>query len=500
MNAKKTRRDDSADLRRRAEEMAREKASRMPGNLDTLSPGEVKKALHELQVHQIELEMQNEELRRAREELETSQARYFDLYDLAPVSYFLLSEQGVILEANLTAATQLEMARSTLVKQPLCLFILPEDQDIYYLLCKQLFATGAPQTCEVRMVRKDAALFWTRLGATLSQDADGAMVCRVVVSDITEHKRADEALQQAHDKLEQRVTARTKELLKANEELRAEIAERKQAEEALKESESTLRNMAEQLVDVLFVTDDSGFITFISPSVMQMFGWKPEDIVGRSFIELLPESEISAIVAQLKHVLASGQPTQTLPLVMKRKDESTFPAELKSSVLRKDGRTAGTIGMIRDITERKWVEKELQESEDRYRNQMESINDVAYSIDSGGEITYISPVVKDVLGYEPEEMTGKDFLGFVHSEDRCHLKRKFPELREGVLSHHEVRLIGKSGEIKRVRMLTSPIMEIEGFAGGRGVLINIIEHKLAEKEKRSPEERLQRAEKREARG
>ena len=124
---------------------SRRKSRRDAGKPGGASPEETRRALHELQVHQIELEMQNEELRRTQEELEASRARYFDLYDLAPVGYFTLSEQGLILEANLTAARLLGVARGALVKQPLSRFILPEDQDIYYLHRKELLETGAPR-------------------------------------------------------------------------------------------------------------------------------------------------------------------------------------------------------------------------------------------------------------------------------------------------------------------------------------------------------------------
>ena len=177
------------DLRRQAEEKA---ISLEPQDLDTLSPEETRQTLHELRVHQIELEMQNEELRRAQAELDAARARYFDLYDLAPVGYCTLSEPGLILEANLTAVTLLGVARGALVKQPLSRFILKEDQDIYYLHRKQLFETGEPQACELRMVKSDGAPFWSRQETIAAQDTDGAPTCRTVLSDITARKQAEE--------------------------------------------------------------------------------------------------------------------------------------------------------------------------------------------------------------------------------------------------------------------------------------------------------------------
>jgi PAS domain S-box-containing protein len=187
--------DTKQALRKRAEAPAGERTGEMPENLEALSPEVARRALHELRVHQVELEMQNEELRRTQVELEVSRARYFDLYDLAPVGYFTLSEQGLILEANLTAAKLLGVARVALVKQPLSRFVLREDQDIYYLHRKALLETGAPQAWELRMLKKDAAPFWVRVEATTAHGPDGASVCRAVVSDITGTKRAEQLIQ-----------------------------------------------------------------------------------------------------------------------------------------------------------------------------------------------------------------------------------------------------------------------------------------------------------------
>jgi PAS domain S-box-containing protein len=184
--------DSGQALRKRAEALAGERAGDRPEDLEAPPLEVALRALHELRVHQIELEMQNEELRRTQEELEVSRTRYFDLYDLAPVGYFTLSEKGLILEANLTAAKLLGVARSALVKQPLSHFILPQDQDTYYLHRKALLETAAPQSWELRLLRKDAEPFWAQVEATTVLGVNGARVCRAVVSDITERKLEEE--------------------------------------------------------------------------------------------------------------------------------------------------------------------------------------------------------------------------------------------------------------------------------------------------------------------
>ena len=158
------------------------------------SPEALCHMLHELQVHQIELELQNEELRSAQLELDAARARYFDLYDLAPVGYCTLDVTGLILEANFTAATLLGLTRKELTCETLARFILKPDQDIYYLCRQQLINTSAAQSCELRMVKRNGEQFWAQLTVTNTQNKYGAPVFRVILSDVSERKALDQAL------------------------------------------------------------------------------------------------------------------------------------------------------------------------------------------------------------------------------------------------------------------------------------------------------------------
>ncbi|MCX6875914.1 MAG: PAS domain S-box protein [Verrucomicrobia bacterium] len=182
----------AADFRLRAETLASEHALRLPDNLAAPSPEESRRALHELSVHQIELEMQNEELRRTQAELTASQKRYFALYDLAPMAYCTVSESGSILEANHSATTLLGLSRSRLVMRPLSRFILGEDQDLYHLHCQAPIVPGVPNTCELRMVKADGTVFWAHLTTTVAPDSLGTPASLVVIGDITVRRKIEE--------------------------------------------------------------------------------------------------------------------------------------------------------------------------------------------------------------------------------------------------------------------------------------------------------------------
>jgi len=141
--------------------------------------------VHELKLHQLELELQNNALRESHLALEGARERYFDLYDLAPVGYVTLDDRGWVVEANLTLATLLGVPRSALVRQPLHAFVANEDQDRFYLLRGQLLETGVPQSRDVRLTHRDGHPLWVHLMATVSTTAAGACELRMVLSDIT---------------------------------------------------------------------------------------------------------------------------------------------------------------------------------------------------------------------------------------------------------------------------------------------------------------------------
>ena len=143
--------------------------------------------VRELRLHQVELEVQNEELRRTQAELSRSRARYQELYDLAPVGYLALDGDGKILEANLRGAAMLRTPRSALVGLPITRFIVPEDQDTYYLHTRRLPDTGTPMACELRLKQAGEESLWVSVQTSLAGGGEhGGRIHRTTLSDISE--------------------------------------------------------------------------------------------------------------------------------------------------------------------------------------------------------------------------------------------------------------------------------------------------------------------------
>jgi two-component system CheB/CheR fusion protein len=188
MKEDKPQSEERAEIRKQAEKVSKGKTT----DLKNLSPGDVRSLAHELEVHQIELEMQNEELRRAQKELENSRDRYSDLYDFAPVGYFSFDRNGLIIEVNLTGAKKLGIERNFLIKKPFSLFISPVNKEMFYSHLRQVFSTGVRQTCELKLMDKKGVEFDVQLESLSIEGNPG--LCRTAMSDITDRMKADETI------------------------------------------------------------------------------------------------------------------------------------------------------------------------------------------------------------------------------------------------------------------------------------------------------------------
>ncbi|MCX6629474.1 MAG: PAS domain S-box protein [Candidatus Solibacter sp.] len=358
MSDKVTHSGDAAELRRRAEEIYRGAAAQGPDNLDGLSPAEVRRTHYELRVHQIELEIQNAELRRAQTELDTQRARYFDLYDLAPVGYCTVSQQGLILEANLTAAGLLGVARGALLQRRLTKFVFREDEDLYYRHRRQLLEAGEPQVFELRLVKKDGTAFWVRLKATAAKDAGGAPVAHFVIIDIKRRKRAEENYR------------------------------------------TLFREMLNGFALYEIVYDGQGMpadyrFLAVNPAFERMTGLKAQDVLGKSALEVMPCIEPNWVEAYDK-VAVTGEPAffENCAVALNKHFEVTAfrPAPNQFACI------------FADITARKRAEKELRLAHAEMSAIYASVPVALMLVDRNRQVTKLNNSAANFAGRPAEEM------------------------------------------------------------------------------------------------
>jgi PAS domain S-box-containing protein len=318
---------DYASLRQRAEEKCRFDEEMV---LETLTLKDARQVLHELRVHQIELEMQNEELRQSQDELEAVRSRYFNLYDLAPVGYLTFSGAGLVLEGNLASATMLHAPRSTLIKRAITSFIYKEDQDTYYLHRKKCFESSSPQVWEMRMVRTDGSTFWANLQATPAQGGE----YWITFSDISKRKQAEaekRALQICLDE-------QTAELLK---------------------SELRFRSLVENANDVLFTLTPSGLFSDVSPQWHAAFGYTPSETIGLHFQHFVHPDDVPGYQAFHQELLDISVHQSGIKYRMLCKDGSCRWYGANASLVKNPvDDTLTIVGIGRDITEQRQASNE----------------------------------------------------------------------------------------------------------------------------------------------
>ena len=315
------------ELRRKAEECLRARRGepeRPPTEAD------VRALVHELQVHQIELEMQNEELQRAQAQAQEALEKYLDLFDFAPVGYFLWDEEGKILEVNLAGAAMLGLDRITAIGKRFGLFVAVQDRARFAEFCKRATVADAKENCEIMLASSDPPIFVRIEGITAPGSPGRGALCRAAVIDVTQQKRAEDVLRQSHDELERRVAERTRELAELVVELR--------------DSDERYRLIAEKVDDVIWTAgrqqaaprpprsgeaaDDLDSVlgdfrlTYVSPAIERLSGHSVEEALRMTIRDWLPAAALSALLHWIPQ---------------ERFDVSGYPRTVELEIMAKDG-------------------------------------------------------------------------------------------------------------------------------------------------------------------
>ncbi len=311
----------------------RKEAEEIINRLSALRKPEVTdfdKVIHELQVHQVELELQNDELKRTSEELEISHRRFTDLFEHAPVGYFLIDDKTQILNVNISAASMLGMARSKLISRPITLYIHPGSQDTFYFHIQKVLAHNTRQSTEITFKNATGQHFYAQVQSIKDTDA------------LTETHRIRLAI--------------------------IDISERKNAELKLKRFRVAIDSSADNIF--LIDYDYQNFID-VNESACQNLGYSREELLEISPQEINYEFTQEKMQRLLHESFEQNKNRDfTVESIHQRKDGSVFDVEVFFKCVHIESEKI-LVAVARDITERNKIKEKLQD----YTNELKEINE-----------------------------------------------------------------------------------------------------------------------------
>jgi len=383
--------------RRQAEELLRTTKSEVAA----MPVKDVQQLVHELQIHQIELEMQNEGLRRAQMELEAARDRYVDLYDFSPAGYLALDTSGTIVEANLRAGMLFGINRNKLIGQSLARLLASDDQDLFHRHCQDVLKTGTRQTCEVHLRKKAGAASCVYLASLAIQEEPGRITqWRTAILDVTERERT---------------------------------------EDALRESEERFRAIMDNSPTMVFLKDTGGRYLQVNRKFEDRFHVANRDLVGKTDQHIFPPEQEAVFRANDRKVLEAGRPMEFEEVAL-HDDGPHTSIVMKFPLLDAQGECYALCGIATDITDRK-------RAEEKFRGLLESAPDAMVIVNETGTIELVNSQTERLFGFSRQELLGRP-VEMLIPERFCH---QHPQHLTSYFSQPRARPMGMGLELFGLR-------------------------------------------------
>lgn len=445
--------NQNGNLRRHAEERLKSRQSSPVGS-KTADGVDAMALVHELQLHQIELEMQNEELKRAKLEMEDALTKYSDLYDFAPIGLFAIDSQGRIKEVNLAGAELLSIERRSLMNNRFRLFVAPKDRPCFDDFCKSAFETSFKQTCELNLLKDGKPVVYARIeGLVAEESSPKGRQCRIAVVDITEGKNAEEKLAQ-------------------------QIAVQKTVIES---SEGPIFSVDRKYRYTSFNSQHA--------EVMKaLFGANIE--VGHSILDYHTDFN-NRISAQTNIDRALSGESLTLEACAGDKALSRHYFEISHNPVRDShGEITGVAVYARDLTEYKRTKKALLKSEEKCHLLINNANEPIIVVQDG-LLKFVNHAAFGMWGgFSERELIDRPIPEFIHPDDRGMVVENYLRrmAKEASPPRYSFRVVTREGIVKWVE-INVVLIEWQGKPATLNFLTDITSRKQAEEALRESEEK-----------